>query len=282
MQEEQLNSFSVNNEYFEGRETSLPNAAAEMELGRYLLPTRFICCNDPRIVNLSQRITLNCIPNDIKGKIKAIHDYVRDEIPFGFATSFYNQTAVEVISSGVGFCNTKGTLFQALLRASGVPARPVITDINADILRGVLNPGTPYVDHMFTEVYVDGKWLRTDSYIVDKKLFSKAVMLLKQEGKPMGYGVHIDGEIEWDVDEDCFSQLVKDSERTPDLTRGFEYKYEDIKAFYKKEPNAINRLGFMVKSVAFPVLTVFANKNVQSIRNQDVQNNILNTKQAFI
>lgn len=55
--------------------------------------------------------------------IGAVYHFVKDEILFG-----YNRcdtlTASEVLSDGIGQCNTKSTLLMALLRALGIPMPP--------------------------------------------------------------------------------------------------------------------------------------------------------------
>ncbi len=54
--------------------------------------------------------------------IKAIYNFVRDEILFGYNVDD-SIPASKVLKDGYGQCNTKGTLFMALLRACGVPCR---------------------------------------------------------------------------------------------------------------------------------------------------------------
>lgn len=55
-------------------------------------------------------------------RIKGIYNFVRDDILFG-----YNEDdafcASKVLFDGYGQCNTKGTLFMALLRACQIPCR---------------------------------------------------------------------------------------------------------------------------------------------------------------
>ena len=54
--------------------------------------------------------------------ICAIYNFVRDEILFGCNTDD-SIPASKVLSDGYGQCNTKGTLFMALLRTCGIPCR---------------------------------------------------------------------------------------------------------------------------------------------------------------
>lgn len=55
-------------------------------------------------------------------RIQAIYHYVRDEILFGYNVDD-RIPASKVLADGYGQCNTKGTLFMALLRAVGIPCR---------------------------------------------------------------------------------------------------------------------------------------------------------------
>ena len=55
-------------------------------------------------------------------RIKAVYDFVRDEILFGYNVDD-NIPASRVLREGYGQCNTKGTLFMALLRACEIPCR---------------------------------------------------------------------------------------------------------------------------------------------------------------
>ena len=88
---------------------------------------------------------------------------------FGFTPHFYAMSAAEVLSAGVGYSNTKATLFIALLRAAGIEARQQFVDVNAAVLRGMFDLRTPFIDHSYTEVLLDGAWVPTDSYVVDRR-----------------------------------------------------------------------------------------------------------------
>lgn len=55
-------------------------------------------------------------------RLKAIYTFVRDEILFGYNVDD-SAPASRVLRDGYGQCNTKGTLFMALLRACDIPCR---------------------------------------------------------------------------------------------------------------------------------------------------------------
>lgn len=68
-------------------------------------------------------------------RIQAIYNYVRDEILFGYNSDDYIP-ASKVLADGYGQCNTKGTLFMALLRACDIPCRIHGFTINKKLQKG--------------------------------------------------------------------------------------------------------------------------------------------------
>ena len=69
--------------------------------------------------------------------IKAIYLYVRDEILFGYNIDD-SISASKVLSDGYGQCNTKGTLFMALLRACKIPCRVHGFTIDKQLQKGAM------------------------------------------------------------------------------------------------------------------------------------------------
>jgi transglutaminase-like putative cysteine protease len=106
-------------------------------------------------------------------------------------------SASEVLASGIGFCNTKSTLLIALLRAIGIPARVHCVTINRRILRGLIRPPAEFVDHSYTEVLLENRWLGIDSYIVDAPLHRAAVARCRAENLEIGYGVRTGRQLGW-------------------------------------------------------------------------------------
>ena len=91
-------------------------------------------------------------------RLKSIYNYVRDEILFGYNAddSF---PASKVLADGYGQCNTKGTLFMALLRSCGIPCRIHGFTIDKKLQEGAMN-GFVYrnapknVFHSWVEVFL--------------------------------------------------------------------------------------------------------------------------------
>lgn len=89
-----------------------------MDLDRYLSETNLL----NYFCNSIQKLVYNRKWNNLDefNKIKKIYSFVRDEILFGYNISD-DITAEQVLKDGYGQCNTKGTLFMALLRAVNIP-----------------------------------------------------------------------------------------------------------------------------------------------------------------
>jgi hypothetical protein len=228
--------------------------------GRFLAPTRYIDSAHSSIVAAVATVADKGNQTD---RARAIHDFVRDRILFGFASSFYDQAASEVLASGIGYCNTKSTLFIAMLRAAGIPARQHFVDIDARILKPLVDPGTAYVDHSYSEVYLDGRWVRTDSYIIDPPLAIRARTRLIRESKCIGYGVHREGVSIWQGSEDAFSQFIDDSS-VDGFSRRDHGVFKDVGAFYDSDLG-LNTLNPLLR-IGFGLLIGRVNRNIDAFR----------------
>lgn len=205
-------------------------------MDKFLKETKYINFSSKGIKDLAKNLTKDC--SSTKEKVTNIHNFVRDEIKFGFTPNFYDMKANEVLESRVGYCNTKSTLFIALLRSINVPCRQHFVSLDKQILAGVVDPGTSYVDHSFTEIYINDKWIKCDSYIVDKELYDYAKKELLKNNLKMGYGLHSKGVIEFDDQNDCMAQYVYEEESISVEDFGI---FEDVEDFYTlSRQNSLN------------------------------------------
>lgn len=110
-------------------------------------------------------------------RIKAIYNYVRDEILFGYNIDD-SIPASKVLSDGYGQCNTKGTLFMALLRACNIPCRVHGFTIDKKLQKGAMT-GLVYrsapknVLHSWVEIFFEDIWYELEAFILDNSYFSK-------------------------------------------------------------------------------------------------------------
>lgn len=130
-------------------------------------------------------------------KIQKIYNFVRDEILFGYNVDD-NIPASKVLSDGYGQCNTKGTLFMALLRGVGIPCRIHGFTIDKNLQKGAMT-GLVYrnapknIFHSWVEVYLDEKWYELEAFILDKQYLKNLQDIHSNcYGAFCGYGVAID------------------------------------------------------------------------------------------
>lgn len=200
--------------------------------------TSLIESNHPRIMALSRQITSGAGSERMAAIL--LHNWVRDQIPFGIPRGFYETTATETLDAKVGYCNTKVTLFNALLRAKAIPTRMRMMDLSAQVLQGLLDPGTAYVDHALTEVFLDERWIKVDSYVVDKPLVEAATKKLALTKRKAGFGIHIDGKLDWDGRNDNFIQYM-DNESIQNYVLKDHGLFIDVADFYQKAQKPRNR-----------------------------------------
>ncbi|MEM9060021.1 MAG: transglutaminase-like domain-containing protein [Pseudomonadota bacterium] len=198
---------------------------------------------------------------DLRDRAKALHDRIRDEIQFGWSSNFYDEAPAETEAGGTGYCITKGALLVRDLRANGIPARLVFAEIDAGVLRGLIDPGTPMVDHAIVEADLPGGRLRFDSHIVDCPLFQAASKKLTTEGASFGYGICAAGSAEFGQ----FSQLVEGV--VPGRIWG---AFETVAEFHANAPRVWNRLPLLAR-LAFGFFADAANARIDALRNSGVQ-----------
>ena len=163
-------------------------------MDRYLKETKMLNYSDERIQRLiKDRKWKNA---DKFECLKAIYNFVRDEILFGYNVDD-SILASQVLSDGYGQCNTKGTLFMALHRACGIPCRVHGFTIDKKLQKGAMT-GFVYksapknVFHSWAEVYFEEQWYELEAFILDKAYLTK----LQEKnsdciGAFCGYGVAV-------------------------------------------------------------------------------------------
>jgi hypothetical protein len=150
-----------------------------------------------------------------RGKLEKLFYYVRDEIHFSFPMDGDLVKASDTIRLGMGQCNTKGALFLALCRASGIPGRMHFSLIKKEIQRGLftgigylLMP--PLISHSWLEVEIDGKWRSLDAYINDIGFFTGAREALRRRGWDTGYSISCakgEPSADFHIDDEQFVQM---------------------------------------------------------------------------
>lgn len=161
---------------------------------KYLKETPMLDFSNESIQNLIQNKKWKSL--DEFNRIKQIYNYVRDEIRFGYNVDD-SISASKVLADGYGQCNTKGTLFMALLRGVNIPCRVHGFTIDKKLQKGAMS-GFVYksapqnVFHSWVEVYLEGIWYELEAFILDKEYLSKLQAINAAcTGAFCGYGVAV-------------------------------------------------------------------------------------------
>lgn len=133
---------------------------------------------------------------DTYHRIKQIYHFVRDEILFGYNVDD-SIPASKVLTDGYGQCNTKGTLFMALLRGVNVPCRvhgfTIDKELQKGAMTGIVYKNAPQnIFHSWVEVYLDGVWYELEAFILDKAYLTRLQSINSScVGAFCGYGVAV-------------------------------------------------------------------------------------------
>lgn len=229
---------------------------------KYLKETPILNYSDSSIQSLVKN--KKWLTMDTIGRVKAIYNYVRDDIKFGYNISD-DITATQVLKDGYGQCNTKATLLMALLRATGIPNRIHGFTIDKALQKGAIT-GIWYklspknILHSWVEIYVNDNWYFLEGVILDKEYITR----LQEKNKDCkttfcGYGVYTynfeNPPIEWNLN----NTFIQDKGINQDFGL-----FETPDEFYKKHQQ---KLGAFKKFIFRNIVRHKMNKNVEKIRN---------------
>jgi hypothetical protein len=152
-----------------------------------LRSTFLLDLDDPRLRMRASSLTQLSL-NDC-AKALAIYAYVK-RLPYTRPFKMGHRTARDVLDSGMGDGPDKATLMISLLRHAGVPARMRIVRMDGQIMRGLVDQ-LESISWPFVEVWLDGRWIGTDTYIFDAPYMAAARQALKDSGQQFGFGVYV-------------------------------------------------------------------------------------------
>lgn len=142
-------------------------------------------------------------------KLKSICGYVAS-IPFhvpAFAAPKQSRRTL-ARRDAVGWYS-KATLFQAMLRTAGFPARVRMIRVGNHMFRGLASTQRVFVLPV-VEVWTGGRWVITDSYVYDPRYLAAAREALGRKGWRSGYGIHLDGQSVWNGMDDALVMIAPD------------------------------------------------------------------------
>jgi hypothetical protein len=162
---------------------------------------------DPRLrlkaLSLTQQMS------GARAKALALHLFVRRLLyQGGPGTSI--MTARQTLDAGGGDCFGKASLLVAMLRVCRIPARIRFVQLRGELLRGWLWMPPRHVNHGLVEIWLGGRWIRTDAFVYDRDYFRAARQALAKKGWRIGFGICVDGHEGWDGVHDAFATFVAD------------------------------------------------------------------------
>lgn len=198
-------------------------------------------------------------------RLRSIYNYVRDEVLFGYNVDD-NIPASRVLSDGYGQCNTKGTLFMALLRGCGIPCRVHGFTIRKELQKGAMT-GFVYrkapesIFHSWVEVFFEGQWYELEAFILDRKYLEKLQAANPDcEGAFCGYGVGVTDFRNPVIDFDRNNTYIQSEEINQDF--GVYDSPDELLKEHGQEMGFIRRLAFRYYG------RHTMNRNVKRIRNR--------------
>lgn len=235
----------------------------------YLRETKILDYSNAALQNLLEQKGWKSL--DTVTKVKAIYNFVKDEVKFGYNISD-DISASQILEDGYGQCNTKATLLMALLRATGVPNRIHGFTIDKALQKGAIT-GIWYqlspknILHSWVEVLVNEQWYFLEGVILDKPYLTN----LQEQNSGFkaafcGFGVYTDNfenpPIEWNLN----NTFIQDKGINQDF--GLFDTPDDFYSTHRQKLNALTR--FVFRNVVRHIM----NKNVENIRNGQVVANI--------
>ncbi|MDB5890093.1 MAG: hypothetical protein JWP47_924 [Polaromonas sp.] len=227
---------------------------------QWLGATRLLDLDDPKLRICAMRVTQLATGDAQKAVV--VHDFVKS-LPFGCVAAFDHVPAAVVLRTGRGDCHTKGTLFVAMLRSVGVPARLRFVLLSSNFLKGIIDIPQGQIAHAIGEVFLKGRWVQTDTYVPDEPFEKRALSLLKERHETLGLGVHVDALRDWDGCHPAYSQYC--DEDPPSLPLRDLGVAHDPELFYSDKTNEEFQLGWLTRAkwmLAAPVV----NRRVGQIR----------------
>ncbi len=213
----------------------------------------------PKVRLLALKLTQ--LKSGDREKALACYEFVH-RLEFRCSMDARRMPSVEVLTARRGDSLSKSTLFIALLRSIGIPARLRVVLLRPSSFRGLSGLDHDLAEHAFTEMLIQGEWLAVDSSVVDLPLGFRARARLQLEGRKSGYGVHVKGQVSWDGHSSSFGQFSDEDQASLPLTD--LGTFDDVQQFQLSRRPA--RLSAWAVRKRWQFVSIFANRQIRSTR----------------
>lgn len=226
----------------------------------WLCATPLLDLEDPKLRIRVLRITQ--LATSVTDKAVLVHDYIKS-LPFGCVPGSQNVRSGIVLRAGLGDCHSKGTLFVAMLRLLGIPARLRFVTLPSQFLDGIISLPGNQITHAIAEAYLGGKWIQVDTYVTDEVLEGHALGRLKARGGTLGFGIHAGAQRYWTGVTSAHGQYTAlDHDSLPTLDMGVAH---DPEHFYDQSASTRVKNGW-VSRLKWMIAATVINHRVKAIR----------------
>lgn len=212
--------------------TSVKSRKMSDVMNNYLAETLILNFSHPSMWGVLKQLRVDSKSEE--EKIRTIYNFVKDDIKFGYNESD-DIPASKVLQDGYGQCNTKASLFMALLRGVKIPCRIHFFTIDKRVQKGIIM-GLHYrlcqdkLIHSWAEVLYEDKWVKLEGLILDNQYLQSLKKKFSQRGYFEGYGVATDNfsavSTEWTGDDTYIqSKLIKSDYGVFDSPDEFYHQY---------------------------------------------------------
>ncbi|MCD6076577.1 MAG: hypothetical protein K0R89_515 [Ramlibacter sp.] len=230
---------------------------------RWLGSTPLLDLEDPRLRLRVHALTQLCTTD--RDKALALYRFVK-RMPTARRFKAAPYTAREVLDAGRGDALDKAALLVAMLRIAGIPARIRCVLLDGRILHG-LTSVIREADRPVLEVWLDGEWQQTDTYIYDADTMASARQRLKDLGRDWGYGIHVEGRMLWHAEGSAFVAGPHDASN-PMFLR--DMGCFDDPLDYITSPVFRRRCSLLGRLIRWNVLAPFIERAWRALREQPV------------
>lgn len=168
------------------------------------------------------------------------------------------RTAREVLDRGHGDAVDKATLFLAMLRIGGLPVE--------------LSP----MRRPIVEIWLSGRWLRTDTFVFDTPYLTAAHHRLRTKREEYGYGVSAAGSVGWDGNRNTY---VLGAEQEDELAPDSGAVYRDAREFVQSLGFA-QRLDLVARRIFWNAMAPRLQRTLRALRGRQPRQAAARTKAA--
>lgn len=225
----------------------------------WLVTTPILDLEDSKLRLRAQSLTQLCKTD--RERALAVYNFVK-RIPIGKPLKLRTRTARQVMDVGRGDAEDKASVLVALMRSAGIACRLQYVEVDGQMLRGLVDTLTS-ASRPVAQMWLDGRWQSTDTFIFDSTYMAAARQRLKDQGWDWGYGIHRNAHTVWTGHQSAYLGGVA-SDRDP-LVLAIHGHFHDPQQ-YTRSPEFARHHTRFARSMLWNVLSPSIEKVMRDLR----------------